>query len=1019
MSEIGIGKWTTALKKLCLAICFCSIMPVVSGNAFAQEPAPEAYLCQAQAKSLYFNGYAYTFLRPWNESKLQLAQRSYNNGWVQHWQITVNTPSASGNLGACVFNGLLYCFFTTSDGKLQYITVNPSSAAWVGPTTVATGLTGQGAAAAVSGDKIYVLVPASFGFVTGDGKNFTTWKPVFSQAPPSQMMDAVTFYPQGNDPAGILFIYNDGASPRKLRSCVVFPPNPQTVTSETVLPWPSATWLPVVSGNLLLGTSGTSSPGAKAPCVQFYGMADYGSDGNHQGRWELNLFNGTWTFYDITITFISCYLNAFPWYDIMDTKGTMRQTHVLEIYSGLQPGDQLFSLASDWMVPQNNDPTYGWAGTPTATSNASDSSSELRNLWSLVGVVLGPPPFPMNGAAEACPNGSPADALSGVEYGKSQSTQITTMTTSASTISVASGSKIKGGLGEWSLDLSYAHAWTKSHGTTNSVSVSKDFLFGPCSESAGSQGQTGWAIFSAPTMITQWYKLYAYDYNMDTNQGTYLNQDIYTTALGNAVLQSAYFDLANPSNGDYTGLMAGMRAYPNSTSIAGWNSGIPNWDNGGSDWSVTFGDTTNPQMPVLNLGESDIATYTSSKTTLDTKGNTNSFKVKVGDKLNLFGFSETVTVGYSGEWETVSETESEITEDVSCTMNVPRPPDGSPSDYIKSLTVQPYWLQAKTAKAPWIPNIFGGNLPWCITWAVTQFGTAGGQQGGAAPSPVSALGVVSRGKMMKDKYAIVGARLEYANEAGEIVPVSMTADEFNPDNGTSVSLNGHVFSSTGSKGTWTRSGETWKYKTRLGVLHDPFTVELNFADKSWSFSAASWTLNQDILISGDTVLVMLDIMGQYLLSTRLDHKIVAEWTHREKRADRETVGVHFIKGDYNSETGAGALHIKGHIKKNEEEFGDMEIRINEASVMIPLLGKDGFLDALDHGKAVKYESEGLKFRIDFRTGTWAADIEGEQFNKNMAPKNGATNVQIYLGGSKISDQTLEVLGHSLKLSFKG
>jgi hypothetical protein len=283
---------------------------------------------------------------------------------------------------------------------------------------------------------------------------------------------------------------------------------------------------------------------------------------------------------------------------------------------------------------------------------------------------------------------------------------------------------------------------------------------------------------------------------------------------------------------------------------------------------------------------------------------------------------------------------------------------------------------------------------------------------------MSALGMV-RGKLMKDKYEIVGARLEYVDEVGEIVPVSMTAAEFNPVNGASVALNGHLFSATGGKGKWTRSGETWKYKTRPGGSNDPFTVELNFADKSWSFSAASRTLDQDIQVSDGSVLVMLDIMGQYLLSTRLDHEVVANWAHREKKANWDTVGVHLIKGDYNSATGAGALHIKGHIKQNEEEFGDMEIRINEASVVIPLLSEDGFLDALDQGKKIKYESEGLKFKIDFKTGTWAADIEGEMFNKDMAPKNGATNVQIYLGGSKISDQTLEVLSHSLELSFQG
>ena len=149
-----------------------------------------------------------------------------------------------------------------------------------------------------------------------------------------------------------------------------------------------------------------------------------------------------------------------------------------------------------------------------------------------MGVVLGPPPFAMNGATDACPSNA---GFSWVDYGKDTSTTVTTTCTSSSTVSVAMNNSIKAGFGEFSLDLSYAHAWTSSHGNSHTVSISQDFQFGPCHESVGSQGTNGWAIFNAPTLVTQWYKLYAYD------NSTYLNEDIYATALGDTVQQFTYF----------------------------------------------------------------------------------------------------------------------------------------------------------------------------------------------------------------------------------------------------------------------------------------------------------------------------------------------------------------------------------------------------------------------------------------------------------------------------------------------
>lgn len=555
----------------------------------------------AQHKCLYYQNYL------WEWDAIQGGTVS----WTQYiWDGTnLNNftsdemgpnSQAMGGLGACVFNGKVYCFSTTTDsgGTLWYDTVDAWTTDETGPTKIATGLgistTLNGAAATVVHDTIYVLVAGQKGFTSKDGKNFTTWNYTVSADAPQQILDAVPLLPASDDPASILLVYNDAGG--ALRASIFSPPA-QASTKDLLLPWPSANpylWEPVAQGNLVLGTSAGYNnfpAGAKAPCIQFYAATASGQDGIHQGRWEYNVAAEAWAFNDVTISGAT-EIEAWPWFDTVDTTNfTMRLSHVVSYWTNQGQTQTNFVNPSDWMVPQNNDPAYGWAGTPTPTAGA--TTSDLQSLWTLVGVVLGPPPFAMNGASDACPSGV---GFSWVDYGKDTSTTVTTTSTASSTISVAMNNNIKAGFGEFSLDLSYAHGWTSSHSSSQTVSVSEDFQFGPCSEEAGSQGTHGWVIFNAPTLVTQWYKLLAYD------DSTYLNEDIYATALGDTVQQFTYFELADPSQGGYPGLFAGMPAYPNSTDVTSWVSGVPDWDSGGSNWQVLFGAKTDPQMPTVSEG---------------------------------------------------------------------------------------------------------------------------------------------------------------------------------------------------------------------------------------------------------------------------------------------------------------------------------------------------------------------------------------------------------------------------------
>ena len=918
-----------------------------------------------------------------------------------------------GGAGACVFGGKLYCFGVTANdgGTLWWVAYDPVNEIELGPTKIATGVGASasqtGAAAVVIKDAIYVLVAGQKGFTSKDGKSFATWNYTVGANPPQQVLDAVPLLPASDDPASILLVYNDAGG--ALRASVFTPPATAS-TRDLLLPWPPANpyvWKPVVQGNLVLGTSGGYNgfaAGAKDPCIQFYASTGQGQDGYHQGRWEYNVAAETWSFNDITVSGAE-QIETWPWYETVDqTTFTMQQSHIVSYWVGESPTN--FFNPSDWMIPQNNDPSYGWQGSPTPTAGA--TTSDLQSLWTLVGVVLGPPPFAMNGASNACPSGV---GFSWVDYGKSTSTTVTTTSTASSTVSVAMNNSVKAGFGEFSLDLSYAHGWTSSHQSSHAVSVSEDFQFGPCSEQAGSQGTHGWVIFNAPTLVTQWYKLYAYD------KENYLNEDIYATALGDTVQQFTYFELADPSQGGYPGLFAGMTTYPNSTDVTAW-SGY-NWDDGGSNWTVTFGAKTDPQMPTVSEGGQDEVTYTQTDTTISSNGNSNSFGVQAGGGVHFAGFSTGITVGYDGEWTTNTEIQSTITQDVTCALNMQAPPSPCPSGDVCDLVVQPYWLQASSANAPWIPIGYAGNLPWCITWH-TIGATAGGAAVGVAGPPSSASGTIRHGgDNEKDSFTLSGGRMAWLRADGSETPAPITADQFDALKDASVSLNGHAFSSAGSKGKWSRSGEVWTYKTNKDAKGDHFTLGLDFANKTWSFDGSSKTLDREVQASDASVRVHLALQGQYAFTLWLKHGVHATWSDEEKKASWEPYGVHEIKGDYDSPTGVGHLALKGHIPKNISAFGDLEIRINGTSVRVPLLATPGFLQALQKGDKVKVQDTGLSFDIDFGTGKWEASIEGPLFKADMAPKKGSLRVHVLLGGGPLSDQTVVIQKCTTDLKYSG
>jgi len=321
--------------------------------------------------------------------------------------------------------------------------------------------------------------------------------------------------------------------------------------------------------------------------------------------------------------------------------------------------------------------------------------------------------------------------------------------------------------------------------------------------------------------------------------------------------------------------------------------------------------------------------------------------------------------------------------------------------------VQPYWLQATTSKAPWIPttSAYNGNLPWCITWAVNDFSYVGGGRTGLATPPASASGTILHGRSgVRDPYRLTGGRLAWLNADGTETPIPLTADQFVPSRGASISLNGRVLSANGSNGTWSRrtamnmeddpypvgpaatnGGDVWHFSTRADAKTGPFTLDLNFADKTWSFRASPRGLERQIKAADGKVRVQVVVQKTYGFTTWLKHDVDVTWHHQESRSAWQPSGVHEIRGAYNSRTGTGHVVLEGHVPRDLREYGDVEVRVNGTSVDIPLLAKKFFLNTLKWKGIVRHATDGLSYKMDFGVGRWRLRIDGDRFKKEMAP----------------------------------
>ncbi len=246
----------------------------------------------------------------------------------------------------------------------------------------------------------------------------------------------------------------------------------------------------------------------------------------------------------------------------------------------------------------------------------------------------------------------------------------------------------------------------------------------------------------------------------------------------------------------------------------------------------------------------------------------------------------------------------------------------------------------------------------------------------------------------------------------------MAADQFVPRKGASVSVNGHVFKATLIKGHWSRQRSVWTYRT-YDWVKEPFTLELDFFNKTWSFSGSSNMLDRRIKPGDSSLRINLELQGAYAFTQWLKHRVDTTWQLSEKKEVWAPYGVHKVQGSYNTRGGEGQMVLEGHLPKGTKQFGDFKIVINGVSTTIPLLRTRNFLKKMDSADVVIYKANGLFYQLDFYRGKWVAYIYGDRFKGRMCPRGGSLRVRTLVGGARSSDQTFEIKQHSTSFAYRG
>lgn len=942
---------------------------------------------------------------------------------------------------------------------------------------------GYGIAAAERFGTVYAFT-STFTLVSDDvGHTFTQLLPVVDGLSDYEPMDAVTFYPAEGAPQ--IFIALSKRSSKTAAFVIWDVSTPLPLPSGAIRTLPgNGTDVYFQCGATMLGTAATTSTfsrcslsaGSKNPCVQMILIGSpNGPNGvdNYVKRFEYD------TVTDTVAGKGSCDeasdnlgYRAWPWFTTETgtssdgSKLTVQQQRfVVNFRKQKESSREGFAIPSDFLVPKNHDSgNYGWQGTPTNTAGGDpdDTAEDLatwKNYWSLIGVVLGPPPFRLNGL-DPVNQISQVQSLSNVFYGIDDSTQIKQSSSWANSILFSSGTEGKVGLGEednmtggkFGFDMTYKQGWESKNSTTTTSSKNIDMTVGTQIEENPDWGTHGYAFFSVPVLLTQDTMVYAYDYVLNPNpdpnhpelDGTLLGQDLITTVAATTGtvppvgIKMVKFELENPvaDPDDPAMFLTFRQPFHNSTDLDAWHNDVCWEKTTMPDWTVILGTTTHGGdfVDQLEVGAETVQFVTSAKNT-DTSGQTGAIELKESatlfSRLHLKGFNETLTAGQNSEWSTFTTTESDYGQNLKIAMDlaISGCPGNNP-DWVKEITIQPYLLKAtNTYNAPWIPVNYSQTTPWCITWYVLYALMCDGRTIGQSPAAAELQGQIGGGgsgaeggaealALKLSRFSLKGGHMSWKKSDGSLRPIPMTADTFDPALGATLTLNSHVVEAKSSFGKWTKEGQVWKFKTKDSAKSDRITLKLDFGGGTWSLEGEKLPLTEHFREFDDHVKVVLKVNEMYSFRFDADAAVKGDWEVSLPRTNEQKLEVTKYSGTFGWSDHEDKVVLEGKLPKTLDRFGDMSFVFNGHQRDIPLLGLEDFQKAFTKGKVLEYKEGGTHVVVDFGKKKWSAQFKRDQFDRTMAPRSGGAKVSVKVGGSAWYEREIQDFKSAMKLSFK-
>lgn len=677
------------------------------------------------------------------------------------------------------------------------------------------------------------------------------------------------------------------------------------------------------------------------------------------------------------------------------------------------------------------DPNYYENLPPTQYESMTDSvSAAMRQLWQIIGVIAGPPPFDGNAFDAGLLNVSSVDF--GYDSSQSNQQQGTWSTNFSFGETVAVGppffrTKV-------SVQASTGASVTQGSGT--SYKVTMDEQMGTNTQTSSQFGQVGYAYMSGPIIQPLLYQAYwAKD-----NQTSLGYTQIAMSISGNQKMFYPFY-LQNPGNVDATdpgtgafGLMAGSMSFPLSSDILGWNT-QPQWDYAPesydpSSFTVLAG-MENQLAQALQGGIDVTQSFTTSQTSFTTNDTSMQTSESVSVKLSIpivpeaterpsrDGVSLTTEVDMSQGYEVQSTSSSEIDKSLTLSYFVSES---------STIFVYPYFLQALKPDAPWVPKGYTGPLPWLLTWYAEgvqaeegpgaqvsggRVTAAAGQPAfGRAPLPRKAWGTISGfappnqkprvGGMrtQRDSYAITGGKLAMKKGKDLVLPIAMTADTFDPQGEVSVTLNGVKILGSAKLGVWERKGQVWTYRSRQGTGAARVRFSLDFTAGSWDFCVERATLGWYTDPLNPVLTIVLNLNDLYLLSSRVRHESAYHW-EADLSAVADSLWVSSVSVDKDFE-GGGKVLLKGSLPDSLKGFGDFSVAMNGTQKDLTVTEVEGFTKKLFQRCPMAYRDATGSFTVDLGSGMWRCAIDTEAF-PNPGPvkeKDGRTDLRLKIGGKE-------------------